>query len=85
MKLELLLDFDEVLGLGMSKLSVISYQSSGIKLDDLPEEVRELVEERNTAREEKEWKKADELRKKVEEFGYVLIDENGKTLVRLKS
>lgn len=85
LKLELLLDFDEVLGLGMSKLSVISYQLSEIRLKDLPEKVRELVEERNTAREEKNWEKADELRKKIEELGYELVDEDGKTLVRLKS
>ena len=59
---ELLLDFDRVLGLKIDKK------------DDIPEEVLKLLEERNTARKEKDWKKSDELRDKIQEYGYRIED-----------
>ena len=59
---ELLLDFDRVLGLKIDKK------------DDIPEEVLKLVEERNVARKEKNWQKSDELRGKIQEYGYRIED-----------
>ena len=59
---ELLLDFDRVLGLKIDKK------------DDIPEEVLKLVEERNVARKEKNWQKSDELRDKIQEYGYRIED-----------
>ena len=59
---------DEVLGLKLLEKETII----------VPAEVLELVEEREKARKEKNWKKADELRKKVNELGYQINDtENG--------
>ena len=59
---ELLLDFDKVLGLKIDKK------------EDIPEEVLKLLDERNIARKEKDWKKSDELRDKIQEYGYRIED-----------
>ncbi|MEM3068357.1 MAG: cysteine--tRNA ligase [Nitrososphaerales archaeon] len=42
--------------------------------EELPEELRLLIEERERARERKDWKTADEIRKRLEEFGIILED-----------
>ncbi len=42
--------------------------------EELPEELRLLIEERERARERKDWKTADEIRKKLEELGIILED-----------
>ena len=59
---ELLLDFDKVLGLKIDKK------------EDIPEEVLKLLDERNIARKEKDWKKSDGLRDKIQEYGYRIED-----------
>ncbi len=41
---------------------------------ELPEELRLLIEERERARERKDWKIADEIRKRLEELGIILED-----------
>ena len=56
---ELLLKFDEVLG---------------IKMVDIPEEIMKLVEERNQARKDKNWELSDKLRDIIKEKGYTVID-----------
>lgn len=64
---------DAVLGLGFtdeqetSKLAVI-------KGSDLPEAVRNLLDEREAARKNKDFTRADELRKEIEQAGFVLKD-----------
>ena len=62
-----ILDFDKVLGLGFEKL----------KEDTIPEEVKKLVEEREEARKNKNFKKSDELRKKINSLGYEIKDTDG--------
>ena len=42
--------------------------------DDLPEEIRKMVEERAEARKNKDWKRSDELRDAIKEAGYILED-----------
>jgi len=59
-----ILDFDEVLGLGFKDL----------KVDVIPENVLELVEEREAARKNKDFKESDELRKKINSLGYEVKD-----------
>ena len=73
-KYDLLRGFDAVLGLGLEQLSVTSKQLSVIPLQDLPEDIRLLVEEREQIRKNKEWDKADQLRKVIEAKGYKLVD-----------
>jgi cysteinyl-tRNA synthetase len=59
-----ILDFEKVLGLGFDKLKAV----------EVPDEVLKLVEEREFARENKDFKKSDELRKKINSLGYEIKD-----------
>lgn len=61
---EVLLKFDEVLGLKLDEEDKI----------ELPEDIRKIVEERKIARENKEWAKSDELRDLLNEKGYIVKD-----------
>lgn len=70
---ELLRKFDEVLGLKIDEKNEI----------DLPEEVKELVEERKLARENKDWAKSDELRDRIVQMGYFVKDtKNGMEITK---
>ena len=63
-----MLDFDKVFGFGLDKL---------IK-EEIPEDILEIVKEREKARKNKDWKKSDELRDKINSLGYEIKDtENG--------
>ncbi len=59
-----ILDFDKVLGLGFAEL----------KEDIVPKEVAQLAAERQAAREQKDFTKSDELRKKINSLGYDVKD-----------
>ncbi|MEK6809202.1 MAG: cysteine--tRNA ligase [Nanoarchaeota archaeon] len=65
-KRSLLLNFDKVLGLNLK----------GLKKEKtkVPVQVKKLAEQRLQARNNKDWKKADELREKIKELGYVVGD-----------
>jgi len=65
-KHSLLLQFDKVLGLNLGKLKK--------EKTKIPVEVKRLAEQRLTARQNKDWKKADELREKIKELGYAVGD-----------
>ena len=52
--------FDEVLGLGLDKVKKIT----------ISKDVHKYVREMDKARNEKDWKKADALREKIEKLGY---------------
>ncbi len=71
---ELLLKFDEVLGLRLDEEEKI----------DLPEEIQKIVEERIRARENKDWAKSDELRDILNEKGYTVKDTKDGMKVTLK-
>ena len=49
---------------------------------EVPEEVVKLVRERDQAREERDWEKADRLRDRVQELGYVIEDGPGGARVK---
>ena len=66
---------DEVLGLGLK----------GLKAQPIPNEIKKLVKERDEAREQKEWARGDQIRKQIQELGYVLEDTPEGTIVRLKA
>jgi len=63
-KYKLLLNFDQVFGFGLQK----------IKKAELPEEINNLIKLREDYRKNKDWQKADEIRKKIEKFGYIVED-----------
>ena len=58
------LDFDKVLGLGFEN----------VKEDEIPTEIQKLVEEREEARMNKDFKKSDKLRDKIHSLGYEVED-----------
>ena len=61
--------FDTVLGLYLKN------SEKYIKIDlEIPENVKELLEERKKARQEKNWAKSDEIRDKIKELGYAVKD-----------
>jgi len=57
-------DFDRVLGLGFESL----------KEENIPEEILKLAKERLEARKNKDYKKSDELRAKINSLGYEVKD-----------
>jgi cysteinyl-tRNA synthetase len=65
-KLATVIDFDEVLGLGFNNLIK--------KAENIPDEVKKLVSERENARKNKDWKKSDELRDEIKKLGYEVKD-----------
>lgn len=69
-----ILDFDKVLGLSLDKIETF----------EIPEGVRNLVTERDMARADKDFAKSDELRKKIESFGFEVKDGPEGTIVSPK-
>ena len=63
-KYSLILDMDKVFGLDLHK----------IKAEEIPQEILSLAKERETARQEKNWQLADELRQKIEQAGWLVED-----------
>ncbi len=64
---ELLLEMDSILGLDFSSVK----ESSN---DEISPEIKELVDQRQQARKDKDWKLADEIRGKLKEMGITLED-----------
>jgi len=63
-KLSLIYDFDQVFGLKLTS----------IKPQKIPQEIIDLAEQRKKYRQQKNFAKADELRKKIEDLGYQIED-----------
>jgi len=63
-KYELAEEFDKVLGLNLGKEEKIK----------IPENVMNIIDEREEARKNKEWKKSDELRDKIKKLGFAIDD-----------
>ena len=66
-KLKLINEFDEVLSLDLTK-------EETKKLDINEEEINRLINERNEAKVNKDYNKADEIRNKLQEMGILLKD-----------
>jgi len=71
-KLGTIKKIDEVFGLDLLKKEKIK----------IPKKIRELVQERNNARKNKDWEKADELRKKINKLGYAIDDTEKGSIVK---
>jgi len=63
-KKKLLLDFDKVFGLGLDK----------VKKQKTPKNVLELAKQREQHRKDKDWQKADDLRKQITKLGFEVED-----------
>jgi len=68
-KYDLILDFDEVLGLQLQQTAKSKQQAASV-----PKEIQKLLEDRETLRREKKFAEADEVRKTIEVQGYVVED-----------
>jgi len=71
---DLLLMFDKVLGLDLDKL----------EREDIPDEINDLVAQRQAARDSKNFAEADRLRGAIQEKGYILDDTKDGTKVKKK-
>jgi cysteinyl-tRNA synthetase len=71
-----LLKFDEVLGLGLAELKEME--------QEIPEEIRKILTERNNARDNKDWAKSDALRQKLEDLGWEVEDSVHATKLKKK-
>ena len=72
-----LLEFDKVLGLDLSKVQN--------KADfEIPENIQQLILEREESRKNKDFKKSDELRDKIIEFGFEIKDTESGTSISKK-
>jgi cysteinyl-tRNA synthetase len=60
-----ILDFDRILGLDLDQVN---------KPQELPAEVKKLVDARQKAREDKEWEASDRLRDEIQALGYMVHD-----------
>jgi cysteinyl-tRNA synthetase len=58
------LDFDRVFGLGLKNLQATP----------IPPEIAKLAEERWSAKQTQDWEKADKLRQKIDQCGYIIDD-----------
>lgn len=63
---DLILDFDRVLGFDLKNYSV--------QKTDLPDNIKELVEQRNAARANKDWAESDRIRDELTALGYIVKD-----------
>ena len=73
---KLLLKFDEVMGLKIDE--------EDKKLEEIPEEILNLIEERKTARNNKDWEESDRLRDLINSKGYNIKDTKDGTEVTRK-
>jgi cysteinyl-tRNA synthetase len=71
-KLSLVLDFDRVLGLGLTSW----------KQEEVPEEITAMVVKRNALRKEKRFTESDAIRKQIEDRGYMIEDASGGVQVK---
>lgn len=74
-KLKLIFDLDQVLGLNLET----------IKPEPIPKTIIELAKKRETARKKGDFEKADQIRQKIQKFGYQIEDkEDGFRIRKLK-
>lgn len=82
-KLALIEDFDKVLSIGLiekAKALVVESKSE----EKIPDEILALVEQRKEARKARDFAKADELRDKISELGYVVEETRQGTKISKK-
>jgi len=81
-KRKTILSFDQVLGLDIDKQSKKIKESESVS--KIPKNLKDLLEQRDVLRKNKEWAKADEIRKEIERAGFAIVDsEEGAILKRI--
>jgi cysteinyl-tRNA synthetase len=86
-KIELVTKADTLLGLDLVKNAqkyIDSEKAAMVSLDEIPAIVKDLVEKRKTARQNKEWSTSDSLREEIRSLGFEVLDsESGQTLRKI--
>jgi len=80
-KYDLLLSFDQVLGLKLNEVSE-AYGLQEIDLSSLPENIGEEIQSREDLRKQGKFAEADIVRKRLEEKGFIVEDTPGRTVVK---
>jgi cysteinyl-tRNA synthetase len=73
-KLATILDFDQVLGLGLNHLISEAKTHDTQPTHEIPIEIQQLIDERNQARANKDWATADRLRDEITNRGFTVTD-----------
>lgn len=75
-KLRLMLEFDEVLGVGLKDADKLltELRTAAVNVKELPDVVKDLLEARHQARIAKDWQQADTLRQQLLDAGYEVLD-----------
>ena len=84
-KYRLLLDFDRILGLGLiatKESNSLLKPNQELQVSDLPEKLQKLFAEREEARLDKDYAKADQIRLEFAKAGYQLVDLNGSVIIK---
>jgi len=79
----LLQKFDQYFGLGLAKIDSLKLQTS----EDLkiPDQIKEILDQRKQARVDKDWQRSDQLRDQLGELGYQVEDQNdGQQKINIK-
>lgn len=79
---DLLVEFDKVLGLDIINSEKYLEEFKNSQTEELPEEIKELVEQRKQARENKDWNKSDEIRDLIISKGYRIKDTKDGIIVK---
>jgi len=75
-KYSLILEIDKILGLNLDKVKEEKI--------DVPKDVKEILEKRKKAREEKDWALSDKLRDEIKELGFIVKDsKEGQTISKI--
>lgn len=74
-----ILDFDKVLGLGLLEsnkklINLLSGKEKQLTIGQIPKDLQELLNEREKARKDNDWEKADTIRNEIEQKGYEIED-----------
>ena len=78
----LLLEFDKVLGLDLVNAEE---HISKMEEEEIPEEIKQLIEERKEARDNKDWEKSDKIRDIIIQKGYSIKDTKEGIIVKINS
>jgi cysteinyl-tRNA synthetase len=76
-KYDLLVDFDQVLGLKLAEAKLPEEKL-------IPDEIQKLADKREVARKDNQWSQADTIRKQIEDLGFMAIDTAGGTIIKRK-
>ncbi len=81
-KYKLIEDMDYVLSVGLIAAAEKSVKSKENAASDIPDEINELVKQRAEARKAKDFAKADEIRAKITEKGWIVEETRQGTVIR---